>query len=154
MGKAAKKKFAKTAFIGSLLDHDGNDIGTITSTMGRLVAKAWEVKRRIDDDKDLLKSLNAELIEAIGPGHVVLLPGIARVACVERMTISVDDDGADVLHQVLGGRYEDLVEEQTRYKPLPKLVDMASDGDNPLADAIRGALNVKVSTLLTYRAAA
>ena len=116
------------------------------------VAKAWAAKQRAEEAKKEWDQANKKLIETLGPGAVVVVQGLCRATIADRKSITIDDD--DFLRTVLGDRFDDLVEEQVKYKPLDKLLSIANDENHELYELVREALTEKVTTTVTLRAAA
>jgi len=117
----------------------------------KLALDAWEVKKEMDRLKDELAACNEKLAQAIEPGTALEIAGVCRVTVAERQTVKVTD--ADALEQILGPRFEDLIDIRVNYRPLPKLVQMATDGDDPLGQVVAQALSIERSVTVSYRPA-
>lgn len=130
----------------------GSDDKTAASAKVRkLVAEGWAVKNQMEALKDRMSEINSKLIEAVGPGHALILEGQCRSTVSNRRTQTISD--ADALHKALGDeRFSLLVSEKVSYKPEPKLIEMACDGDHPLAEAIRSAIRIDEAPSVTWRA--
>ncbi len=127
--------------------------GNVQRKAGRklteLALHAWEIKKELDRLKDELSRCNEKIAQAVSPGCAVEIPGQVRITVAERQTVKVTD--ADALEQILGPRFEDLVDIRVSYRPLPKLVRMATDGDDPLGKTVRQALSFETGVTVTYR---
>lgn len=116
----------------------------------RLIMEGWEVKRLIDDAKARLDAINARLLEAHGPGCALVVTGLCRASLAERQTVKVS--GHERLEKVLGARYADLVAERVNYTAEPRLIELATDGDDPLQPAIAACLTIGGGQTVTWRA--
>jgi hypothetical protein len=128
---------------------DGEEIPLDAATI-RKVMEGWELKKLIDDAKARLDAINAKLIEAHGTGCALVVTGICRASLAARQTVKIVDP--ERLEAVLGGLYPDLVKEKVSYQAQDKLVEMACDGDEPLAPAIAACLAISQSESVTWRA--
>jgi hypothetical protein len=89
--------------------------------------------------------------EAAGVDVSLVLPGECRIPIAERETVKVSDP--ERLRQVLGGRFEDLVEASVSYRPTPKLLAIARDAGHPLAAIVSELLAVSTTQTVSYRSA-
>lgn len=111
---------------------------------------AWGMKERMAQIEREIEKINAEIARDFSPGDVLIVPGLCRATVAKRQTVKIDDPAR--LEAVLGGRYLDLVREETAYKAEGKLVEMAADADEPLAPSIRACLSIRESVTVTWRA--
>lgn len=116
----------------------------------RKVMEGWEVKKLMEDAKARLDAINAELLAAHGTGCALVVTGICRVSLAERQTVKITDPQR--LEAVLGERMKDLTDERVSYTASDKLIDMATDADNPLQPAIAACLTISHSASATWRA--
>lgn len=116
----------------------------------KLLIDGWAVKKQIDELEKRLNEINAMLIEAHGTGCALIATGVCRASIVEREAVKISD--AERLKAVLGFRFTDLVKTEIAYKPEARLIEMAADGDEPLAPSIRECLKVGKSASVTWRA--
>lgn len=116
----------------------------------RKVLEGIAAKRRLEEAKERLEAINAELLQAHGTGCSLVVPGVCRASLSERVSVQVTD--ADRLRGVLGGRWVDLVDERVSYRPTEKLIELTSDGDHPLQAAVGECLTVSRSQSVTWRA--
>lgn len=128
----------------------GKDETPLDAASIRLVMQGWEAKKRIDDLKAELDGINARLIEAHGTGCALVVSGVCRASLTERQTVKVTDP--ERLETVLGGRFIDLVRESVSYQAEPKLIEMATDADDPLQPSVAACLTVSTSTSVAWRA--
>ena len=117
-----------------------------------LAMDGWNLKLRIEALQAELKAINNKLEEAIGAGAKLRVEGVCTVNVSGRQTITLTDVG--MARQVLGGRFMDLVDERTEYTLTDKLKELVLDADHPLSESLRGCIQVKDSTSVTFRAAA
>lgn len=117
----------------------------------RLAIRGWEIKCLMDELKAEQAEINAQLIKSEGLGTGLSIDGMCSISISERQTVTVSD--ADALKATLKGRFRDLVDETTTFKPTKKLIAMSCDATGDKVDGIRSALAVKVSQSVTYRAA-
>lgn len=148
----AKTSVVKQAGLpaGEKIERDGGEITPLAAADIRLLMKGWEIKRRIDELEAQLKEVNARLIEAHGAGASLIVRGVCRVSIAERESVRIKD--AERLQGVLGGDFHMLVKAEVAYKAEPRLVEMAADGDHPLAPSIRACLTLGKSSSVTWRA--
>ncbi|MDW8399833.1 MAG: hypothetical protein RMK90_14865 [Acetobacteraceae bacterium] len=116
----------------------------------RLLLEGWALKGQIEALEAQLRAVNERLIEAHGAGATLIATGVCRATITARESVSIED--AERLKGVLGFRFSDLVRTQVSYKPEGRLLEMAADGDEPLAPAIRACLKVGESVSVTWRA--
>jgi hypothetical protein len=110
----------------------------------------WEAKQTLDVAKKAMDAANEAIMRALdGPASVVI-PGVCRASYSVRQTVKITDP--ERLGAVLGVRFDDLVKTSTNHKPEERLVEMASDGDEPLQPAIAACLAVSESESVTWRA--
>jgi hypothetical protein len=132
------------------MERDGQSLPASTP-IAQLAAAGWTAKQAADQAADRLKQANARLIEAAGVGVSLVLPGACRIPIAERETAKVTD--AERLRQVLGGRFEDLVEASVSYRPTPKLLAIARDPAHPLGAIVGELLAVSTTQTVSYRSA-
>ena len=135
---------------GVIMDRESGDTKKASSAMVKLVVNGWKIKRELDRLKEELALVNEKLINKLGPGMTVQIPGLCRISVSQRQRVKIMDDGR--LREVLGPRFDDLVRVVTRYEPEKKLVTISSDGDDPLAPSVRECLGIDHSTSVTWRA--
>ncbi|MEW6559612.1 MAG: hypothetical protein AB1412_05375 [Pseudomonadota bacterium] len=116
----------------------------------RLLLQGWELRQRIESLDTELKAINAKIGQEYGAGATLIITGVCRATVVERESVKVLD--GERLHAVLGERFDDLVKTTIAYKAEPRLVEMASDADEPLAPAVRECLGVASSVAVAWRA--
>lgn len=156
MAKVAKKEqdtasVAKAGLpAGEKVLRDGGEILPLDAASIRLAMRGWGLRKRIDELDAELRAINAQLIEAHGVGASLIVHGVCRASIAEREAVRIKD--AERLKAVLGERFGDLVKTEIAYKPEARLVEMAADGDEPLAPSIRGCLTVGKSAAVTWRA--
>ncbi len=152
MAKANVKTVEKAVNLpaGEKIDRDGGEVVPLDAASVRLVMQGWGIKRQIDELEAQLKAINAQLIEAHGAGASLIVHGVCRASIAEREAVRIKD--AERLKAVLGFRFTDLVKTEIAYKPEGRLVEMAADGDEPLAPSIRECLTVGKSASVTWRA--
>lgn len=114
-----------------------------------LAVRGWSLKCQIDDLKYDLDIINDKLLTGIGVGHAVVVEGVTRATLVERNTVNIESPVH--LRAVLADRFADLVKIEVNYKPEPKLIALACDGNDELAKDIRECLTVKTTQSVTWR---
>lgn len=114
-----------------------------------LAVRGWSLKCQIADLENELKVIQKQLLTGIGVGHAVVVDGVTRATLTERNTVSIEQPAH--LRAVLGSRWDDLVKVNVTYKAEPKLIELASSGDDVLAVAIRDCLTVKSTQSVTWR---
>lgn len=124
--------------------HGGDARDDAPPSLVREAMRAWSLVLQIDALEDELKGIKAQLAQDIGAGHSLVVPAVCRVSVSATSSVSIAD--ADKLRALLGDRWSDLVTEAVSYKPSEKLLDMAADGDDPMAPAYRALLRVRSST--------
>lgn len=152
MAKANVKTVEKAVNLpaGEKIDRDSGEVVALDAASLRLVMEGWQIKRQIEELDARLKVIHAQLIEVHGVGATLIVPGVCRAAITEREAVRITD--AERLKKVLGFRFTDLVKTEIAYKPEARLIEMASDGDEPLAPSIRECLTVGKSAAVTWRA--
>ncbi len=136
--------------VGQKVLRDGGEVLPLSAAAIRLVMEGWEIRKQIEALEESLQRINGQLIEAHGTGASLIVPGVCRASIAERDSVRIKD--ADRLHAVLGDRFADLVRTEVTYKPEQRLIEMACDGDEPLAPAIGVCLSVSKSLSVTWRA--
>lgn len=146
MSKVAKAKAALPAGVKIV----GGQEVPLDAPSIRKVMEGWRIKQMIDEAQEQLRQINAWLFEAHGAGCALVVTGICRASLAERQTVRVTDPGR--LEAVLGARMADLVSARVSYTATDRLVEMASDGDEPLQPAIAACLTVSESPVVSWRA--
>lgn len=148
----AKTNVVKQAGLpaGEKIERDGGEATPLSGADIRLIMKGWEIKKRIEELEAQLKDVQSRLIAAHGAGASLIVRGVCRASIAERESVRISD--AERLQGVLGSDFGTLVRTEVAYKPEPRLVEMAADGDHPLAPSIRACLTVSKSTSVTWRA--
>lgn len=148
MEKVAKKEQAAAAEVKAgqpaayIEPHGGGQrVEAVAPALVRQAVHACGMVKRIDELEEELKGLKDELAQALGAGVSLVVPGVCRVSVVATSTVAVAD--ADKLRALLGERFSDLVTESVSYKPTEQLIEMSSDGDDPMAPAYRALLKVR-----------
>lgn len=111
-----------------------------------LVRHAYTLKQQAESAARAFESANQQVLDRLKPGDRVTVPGVCNVLVSERQTMSIKDAGT--LRQLLGERFEDLVE--AKYKPTQKLVDLALKSQD--RDQIMEQINISVSRQVRYSA--
>lgn len=152
MAKANVKTVEKAVNLpaGEKIARDGGEVTPLDAASIRLVMQGWEIKKKIEELDAQLKTINAQLMEAHGAGASLIVHGVCRASITERELVRISN--AERLKAVLGFRFTDLVKTEIAYKPEQRLIEMAVDGDEPLAPSIRECLTVGKSESVTWRA--
>ena len=155
MAKAAKKEVvtkdeAQGQAAAWIEVHGSDERAEALPDLVQLAVRAWWFVRRIDDLEQELGEMKRELASAIGVGHSLVVPNVCRVSVSSTRTVGVTD--AEKLRALLGDRWSDLVTETVSVKPNEKLIEMAVDGDDPMAPAYRALLRVRSSTTVRITA--
>lgn len=120
------------------------------ASLARKVLAAWDIRQRLEAAQAEMDAANAALSGLIGPGRSVVVAGVCRVTVAERESVSIPDPAR--LAAVLGAdRFGDLTRTAVTVRPERRLLEMAADGDEPLAPAIRECLKVGASVTVTWR---
>lgn len=130
----------------------GNKTRPLDTDTAALLAEGWRLKREIAAAEERLGEINGALLARHGAGAVLVLAGVCRATTATRQTVQIADP--DRLRQIVGDRWGDLVAEETRYRALGRLVELALDADEPLAPALRAALELRETQAVTWRAEA
>lgn len=151
MAKPAAARAAKPKLPPAYVVMDGVE-SAATEALIEAVLEGWQAKQDQDAAKARLDSANARLIDLIDGAYPasIVVPGVCRASYSVRQTVKISDP--ERLEAVLGGRFLDLVKESVSYKAEERLVEMASDGDEPLQPAIAACLTVTESESVTWRA--
>ncbi|WP_114649123.1 hypothetical protein [Pseudothauera hydrothermalis] len=129
---------------------DGQEM-TLDPATVKLLIDGWRIKGEIEALQQRLDEINRVLADGFECGTRLFATGVCAATVVCREGVKIKD--AERLKAVLGFRFADLVKEETVYKPEEKLKEMAADGDEPLAPAIRACLTVSTGRSVTWRAA-
>jgi hypothetical protein len=148
MAKAKLKEEVTVA--AEIIQRDTGEVSAAEPSLIRLAMQGWEIQKQMAALEEALKPIKAGLQEALSTGSSLVVKGVCRVVVSEAERVSIGD--ADKLAAVLGERFGDLVKTEAVYKPEPRLVEMASDGDEPLSPAIRACLKVGKSTSVKFLA--
>lgn len=119
-------------------------------TLVQQAMRAWDVVKRMDELEEELKAIKEALAQAIGAGRSLVVPRVCRASVSATRAVTVAD--ADKLRALLGERFGDLVTESVSYKPTEQLIEMSSDGDDPMAPAYRALLRVRTGTTVRITA--
>lgn len=151
MAKAVQKKaaVAKEALPAGVKIVNGAELPLDASSI-RLVMEGWALKKQMDEAKARLDAINAELLAAHGTGCALVVTGICRASLASRQTVKVTDPAR--LEAVLGARMLDLVKEKVTWTASDKLVEMATNADEPLQPAIAACLSLSEGRSVTWRA--
>ncbi len=132
----------KEARIEGYFEENGKATIAADEALVRAVLEAWQIKLDIEareaDLKVWLDEIKTLMVE---PGTVVV-PGVCRAIYARPQRVSIAHP--ETLEAILGGRYLDLVRVEQSVKPTEALIELAGDGDDPLAPAVRAALKVSV----------
>jgi hypothetical protein len=116
--------------------------------LGKLARDGYDLKQEMDRVKTKLDEINAKIFDGVsdqlgdaGTIHVLSEGVCASVALREKVDIS----DPEALEAALGERFPDLVKVKVSYAPEKKLVEIALDPSDPLAESVRGALTVKTA---------
>lgn len=144
------KKTLKDTLARGIIKRADGETDLPDAWVGKLVA-GWAMKERTAQTDKEVDRISADIVAAFAPGDVLIVPGVCRVVVANRHAVKITD--AERLAAVVGeGRFGDLVKEDVSYKPEPKLIEMASDADEPLAASLRECMSIKTSTTATWRA--
>lgn len=121
-----------------------------------------EINRAIDLDAEIkakteeLRELKARLWDAIGePGFYRSNRG--HVEIVRSNVLSVPETAYDALHEILGDRYPDLVDEVVRLKArsgLRRLLFEPGPTERQISDRLREIVQVREQVSFTFKGAA
>lgn len=160
MAKAAEKATKAAAKAADVqperapawIEVHGSDgkVDAVAPALVRTALRAWGMVRRIDELEDELKLLKQQLAAEVGEGRSLVVQGVCRVAVSRHTSVGIRD--ADKLRELLRERFDDLVEQSVSYKPRQTLIEMSSDGDDPIAPAYRALLTVRQSTAVRITA--
>lgn len=114
-----------------------------------LAVDGWKIKQRIDALQKELKGITTKLENSLGAGTSLAIDEVCRVTISERTTFTLTDPLR--CRELLGGRFEDLVQSTVEYTLSDKLKDMARDADHPLSDGLRSCIAVKSGVSVAFR---
>lgn len=147
---AALKAQAPAAPAAYILERDsGERIDAVAPALVRTAMAAWDLVQRIDALEAELKAKKYELAQALA-GKSLIVSGVCRVAVASSHSVTISD--ADKLRDLLGDRFDDLVDQTVSYKPREALIEMSADGDDPMAPAYRALLTVRSGTTVRIMA--
>lgn len=151
MVKSAKalKAEKEVALPHAVLLIDGQELTPAPEQVAAVLA-GWSAKQDADDARAELDLCNTAIIEQLGEPCSLIIPGLCRASYSVRESVKVSDPAK--LDALLGDRFGDLVNTTISYKPAPKLLEMATDGDDPLQPAIANCLTSSNSESITWRA--
>ena len=130
------------------LEVDGAPAPVTADLVARAV-QGWEIKQRIDALEQELKRITTDLSDRLGAGTALVVDGLCRVTVSPRQTVTLMDP--DRCRDLLGGRFDDLVLETTRYTASDKLKGIALDPDHPLSEPLRPCLRIDDSITVSFR---
>lgn len=145
-------KAKKNALPQGLIIIDGVEQAAPPELVAAVLA-GWAAKQAKDDATADLDGCNVSLMEMMsdaGHGGAIVVPGVCRATLVHREAVKITD--AERLQALLGPRWRDLVTESVNYKAEARLIDMATDGDEPMQPAIAACLEIKESDAVMWRA--
>jgi hypothetical protein len=138
----------KPAAPRTVIDTDGS-LHDAPGDLAALAIEGWQVRKEIDAMQQRLDSINAMLIEAVGPGRAIHVDGICRASIAETTRVKVEDPGQ--LVEILGPqRFADLVDETTTWKASPKLLTLAADADDETGRQVAACLSASSSTSVRW----
>lgn len=147
----AKAKLKDDVVVAAeVIDRLSGDITAADPALIRLAMQGWDIQRKIAALEEELGAIKTGLMAQMPAGNSLVVKGVCRVVVSEAQRLSITDPAK--LDAVLGARFEDLVKRETVFKPEPKLVEMASDADEPLAPAIRACLKVGKTVSVKFAA--
>lgn len=133
-----------------IIDRDSNQrIDAVEPALVHTALQAWEIVQKIEALEAELKTHKDQLAQALA-GQSLVVPGVCRVSVATTSSVSIVD--AEKLQTLLGDRFNDLVDISVSYKPSEHLLQMASDGDDPMAPAYRALLKVRRGTTVRITA--
>ena len=137
MSKASSTKPA--AKKGTLTDRHSGEQRRAGVVLTGLVMEGWALHTHIADLSEQLDAIKTKLL-ALMTDETLEVKGVCRAVAATTERVSIAD--AVALQSVLGERFGDLVKTDISHKPEPRLIEMASDADEPLRDALRACLKV------------
>lgn len=117
-----------------------------------LAQDGWDLKLRIDSLQTQLKAINEKIQNALGAGAKLRVDGLCTVSVSGRQNLSLTD--VELCRLLLGGRFQDLVDERTEYTLSDRLKEIVLDADHPLNASLRQCVQIKESVSVSYRPAA
>lgn len=134
---------------GYVVDKQSGEIIAASSRAIELALEGIAANKKINPIAKRLTEIKEELKALVEPDHVLCVEGLVEVNFNSRKQVVVVDEKA--LKDALGKRFEDLVITKTEYQPTEKLIEIASDADNPLSEKIRPCLGVKESISVSFK---
>lgn len=156
MSKKAKAAATATASVAAApaawIEMHGSDerLQAVAPQLVQAAMRAWGLVKRIDELEEELQAIKAELASGVGAGASLVVAGVCRVSVAKTTSVGIKD--AEKLRELLRERFADLVTESVSYKPTQQLIEMSSDGDDPLAPSYRALLTVRSGTTVRIMA--
>lgn len=130
---------------GWIVTPDGQRVEAADELVARCV-QLWETRadgKQIDVLMAELKRDIATGFSGLDPSCYILVEGVCRVT-LKRGAVKPIISNVQAVRDLLGPRFQDLVEVKTTYKVTDKLVDILSSGDDELARALRLHISAEI----------
>jgi hypothetical protein len=146
MAKALKKRdVAEAAVIRTAAGETAASADLVEA-----VLDAWRAKLACDEAEAAYKAAVEAVKAMVDAPCSIIVPGVCRAQYAVTTRVSVIHP--ETLETILGERYPDLVKVTEKVDATEQLIEMAMDGDDPLAPAIRAALKISQGESFTMRA--
>jgi hypothetical protein len=114
------------------------------------VLDAWRAKLACDEADAAYKAAVEAVKAMVEAPCSIIVPGVCRAQYAVTTRVAVTHP--ETLETILGARYIDLVKVTEKVDATEQLIEMATDGDDPLAPAIRAALKISQGESFALRA--
>lgn len=147
--KPAAASAAPSPILTGWIERDGAQLRASQDLL-QAAANGWAADQAAKVAKVNRDAHSAILEAGCAGGDVIVVEGVVRTTITARSVTEIIDP--DALRATLGERFDDLVESFITFRPREGLLEIARDGDDPLAPAARKCLKSKTITAVSYRA--
>ncbi len=99
----------------------------------------WEKKCAGEEIKEELDAIKKDVLEGfdgLSPSAAILIPGVCRIS-LKKGAAKWTIREVDLVRELLGDRFGDLVDEKTTYVVTPKLTAMIADAADPVGRELK-----------------
>ena len=117
------------------------------AALSRKINEGIRLAREIEEAEERLRAVKGEVYALVGgPGKVKSNLGLCEIRRNETITLPSGENTRVALVELVGQRYADLVEEETKLKPTSAFRRILTDpgpAERDLADQLRGIAKVQ-----------